>query len=270
MNRNKVLEKYEDNWETSMGGWFPGEKVILRGKNVLTELNNDRWVEYLLFGITGKRSPRVARLIEGMWLICTSFPDPRLWNNRIAALSATTRSTGVLGSAGALAISEATIYGLKPIQGVSDFLYRTSEKIAGGQCLEDVVKSEVKKYRGIYGYGRPVVDQDERVGPLLDFARSMGAGDGEYTKLAFAVDEYLANSRLKYRINASGVVAGLLADEGITAKELYHIATLTFTAGVIPCYIDALDKPEGAFFPLRVSRVNYEGIEERRVWGKQK
>ena len=69
MNKNKVLEQYEDNWETSMGGWFPGEKVILRGKNVLTELNNDRWLEYLLFGITGKRSPRIARLIEGMWLI---------------------------------------------------------------------------------------------------------------------------------------------------------------------------------------------------------
>lgn len=266
MDKKEPLEKYEDNWETSMGGWFPGEKVILRGKNVLTELNNDRWLEYLFFGITGRHSPRIARLIEGMWLICTSFPDPRLWNNRIAALCATTRSTGVLASAGALAISEATIYGLKPIQGVSDFLYRTSEKVADGQPLEDVVMAEVKKYRGIFGYGRPVVDQDERVGPLLEFAKSMGAGDGEYTKLAFEVDEFLAQSRLKYRINASGVVAGLLADEGITPRELYHIATLTFTAGVIPCYIDALEKPEGAFFPLRVSRLNYEGVKEQRVW----
>jgi hypothetical protein len=266
VDKKEPLEKFEDNWETSMGGWFPGEKVILRGKNVLTELNNDRWLEYLFYGITGRHSPRIARLIEGMWLSCTSFPDPRLWNNRIAALCATTRSTGVLASAGALAISEATIYGLKPIQGVSDFLYRTSEKVADGQALEDVVMAEVKKYRGIFGYGRPVVDQDERVGPLLEFAKSMGSGDGEYTKLAFEVDAFLAQSRLKYRINASGVVAGLLADEGITPRELYHIATLTFTAGVIPCYIDALEKPEGAFFPLRVSRVNYEGIEEQRVW----
>ena len=143
MNNQEVNEKYEDNWETSMGGWFPGEKVILRGKNVLTELNEYRWLEYLLFGITGRHSPRIARLVEGMWVICTSFPDPRLWNNRIAALAATTRATGVLGSAGALAVSEATIYGLKPIQGVMDFLYRTSEKIEKGALLEDVVKSEV-------------------------------------------------------------------------------------------------------------------------------
>lgn len=268
MSGQEVYEKYEDNWETSMGGWFPGEKVILRGKDVLTELNEYRWLEYLLFGITGRHSPRIARLIEGMWVICTSFPDPRLWNNRIAALAATTRATGVLGSAGALAVSEATIYGLKPIQGVMDFLYRSSEKIEKGALLEDVVKSEIKKYRGIYGYGRPVVDQDERVTPLMDFAKSMDAGDGHYTNLAFEVDKYLSTSRYKYRINASGVVAGLLADEGIKPKELYHIATLTFTAGVFPCYIDALKKPEGAFFPLRVSRINSEGTAEPRVWGK--
>ena len=268
MKKEKMFSEYEDNWETSMGAIFPGEKVVLRGKDVLKELKDYRWVEYLLFGITGRDSPRLARLIEGMWLICTSFPDPRLWNNRIAALSATARSTGALGSAGALAVSEATIYGLKPIQGVSDFLYRASAKIAEGDCLEDVAKSEVKKYRGIYGYGRPVADKDERIGPLMEFAKSMDAGEGPYTKLAFDVDNYLGSSRLKYRINASGVVAGLLADEGITSKELYHIATLTFTAGVIPCYIDALEKPEGAFFPLRTSRVNYEGTAEFRVWGQ--
>lgn len=250
-----------------MGAIFPGEKIILRGKDVLEELKDYRWVEYLLFGITGRYSPHLARLIEGMWLICTSFPDPRLWNNRIAALSATTRSTGVLGSAGALAVSEATIYGLKPIQGVADFLYRTSAKMAGGSSLDEIVKSEIKKYRGIYGYGRPVTDKDERIGPLMEFAQSMGAGKGAYTKLAFDVDSYLGSSRLKYRINASGVVAGLLADEGISAKELYHIATLTFTAGVIPCYIDALEKPEGAFFPIRTSRINYKGVDKSRSWG---
>ena len=138
MKKEKMFSEYEDNWETSMGAIFPGEKVVLRGKDVLKELKDYRWVEYLLFGITGRDSPRLARLIEGMWLICTSFPDPRLWNNRIAALSATARSTGALGSAGALAVSEATIYGLKPIQGVSDFLYRASAKIAEGDCVEDV------------------------------------------------------------------------------------------------------------------------------------
>ncbi len=267
MNIPNKLEEYEDNWETEIGGWIPGEKVFLRGKNVLTELKEYRWLEYLLFGITGRHSPRIARLIEGMWVICTSFPDPRLWNNRIAALSATARSTGVLGSAGALAVSEATIYGLKPIKGGMDFLYRIDRELNKGQDFEELVSSELKKYRGIYGYGRPLVDRDERVEPLLEFAHSMGAGQGRFTDLAFRVDEYLGNSRFKYRVNASGVVAGMLADEGITPEQHYHLATLTFTAGVFPCFLDAAQKPEGTFFPLRVSRINFEGNDKSRVWG---
>jgi hypothetical protein len=59
-----------------------------------------------------------------------------------------------------------------------------------------------------------------------------------------------------------------MADEGYSPDDHYHLATLAFTAGVIPCFIDASKKPEGAFFPLRTSRINYEGTEELRVWGK--
>ena len=262
------LQKYEDNWETSMGAWFPGEKVTLRGKDVLAELRNYRWHQYLLYGVTGKKSERIARLFEGIWLISCSFPDPRLWNNRVAALAATARSTGVLASSGALAVTEATIYGLKPIKGAMDFLYRTMAKIKSGQVLEDVVREELKKYRNVYGYGRPITDRDERVAPLMEFAHSLDAGHGEYTQLAFKVDEYLSSSRYGYTINISGVAAALMADEGYSPDDHYHLATLAFTAGVIPCFIDASKKPEGAFFPLRTTRINYEGTEQLRVWGK--
>lgn len=262
------LEDYENNWETSIGGWLPLEgKVYLRGKDVLTELKDYRWHQYLLYGVTGNDSERIARLFEGIWLISCSFPDPRLWNNQVAALAGTTRSTGVLASAGALAVTEATIYGLKPIKGVMDFLFRTAEKIKNGGRLEDIVKAELKKYRNIYGYGRPLRAQDERVVPLMEFARSVGSGKGYYTELAFKIDEYLSASKYGYSINISGVAAALMADEGFTVNEHYHLATLAFTAGVIPCYIDAAGKPEGAFFPTRVSSVHYSGISDQRAWG---
>ena len=111
------FEKFEDNWQTSMGGWFPGETVVLRGKDVFKDLNNSSWMEYLLFASTGKESPKIARLMEGMWVICSSFPDPRIWNNRVSALAGTARSTGALAAAASVAVTEATIYGLKPIKG---------------------------------------------------------------------------------------------------------------------------------------------------------
>ncbi len=268
MNGPEMLESFEGNWETSIGAWMPAEgKVYLRGKEVLTELKDYRWHRYLLYGVTGRDSERIARLFEGIWLISCSFPDPRLWNNQVAALCGTTRATGVLASAGALAVTEATIYGLKPIKGVMDFLYRTEKKLKKGIPLEKIIIEELKKYRSIYGYGRPLRAQDERVTPLMEFARKLGAGKGYYTDLAFQVDEYLSLSKYGYSINISGVAAALMADEGFNADEHYHLATLAFTAGVIPCYIDAKEKPQGAFFPMRISSVNYCGNEGTKKWG---
>ena len=260
------LEKFEDNWQTSMGGWFPNEKVVLRGKDVFTELNDKPWMEYLLFAATGKESPKIARLLEAMWVICTSFPDPRIWNNRVSALAGTARSTGVLAAAGALAVTEATVYGLKPIKGATDFLYRADQRLTKGENLEQIIKAELKQFRSIYGYGRPIVNADERVKPMMEFARSIGCVNGKFVKLAFEVEDYLSATRLKYQINIAAVCAALLADEGLSPEDFYHMATLAFTAGAMPCFIDACKQHEGGFFPLRTSRLNYQGVEQVRHW----
>jgi len=261
-----LLKEFEDNWVTDMGAWFPEGRVVLRGKDVLSELNNCRWMEYHVFAITGKESSRLARLIEGIWSISTSFPDPRLWNNRVSALAGTARSTGVLAIAAGVAVSEATIYGLRPIKGAIDFLYRVDRKREQGSSIEELVKAELRRYRAVYGYGRPLVRSDERVAPLMNFAKSLGAGNGKYIKLAFEIEDYLKNSRLKYQMNIAAVAAGLLADEGVLPQEEYYYAALSFVSGMFPCYIDALSKPEGAFFPLRTDRLEFKGLHMERKW----
>jgi citrate synthase len=260
------LEKFEDNWHPLVGGWVPNEKVILRGKDVFTELNNKPWMEYLLFAATGKESSKIARLLEAMWVICTSFPDPRIWNNRVAALAGTARSTGALAAGAAVAVTEATVYGLKPIKGATDFFYRADAMLSEGQNLEQIVQAELKQFRSVYGYGRPITDADERVKPMMEFARSIDCGNGKFVKLAFEIGEYLSNSRLKHQINIAAVCAALLADEGLSPMDFYHMATLAFTAGAMPCYIDASNQQEGGFFPLRTSRLRYTGVEQVRHW----
>jgi hypothetical protein len=266
MSAHSKLEKFEDNWQTSIGGWSLEGEVVLRGKDVFTELNDKRWMEYLLFAATGKESPKIARLMEAMWVICTSFPDPRIWNNRVASLAGTARSTGALASAASVAVTEATIYGLKPIKGATDFLYRADTKLSKGENLEQVVKAELKQFRSVYGYGRPIADTDERVKPMMKFAHSIGCGNGKFVRLAFDVGEYLSNTRLKHQINIAAVCAALLADEGLSPMDFYHMATLAFTAGAMPCFIDASNQQEGGFFPLRTSRLNYIGVEKVRHW----
>ena len=51
----KRMEEYEDNWQTSMGGILFDKgmvsAVLLRGKDIFTELRDKTWVEYLLFAM---------------------------------------------------------------------------------------------------------------------------------------------------------------------------------------------------------------------------
>lgn len=259
-----LLLQYEDNWVTAMGAWFPEGRVVLRGKDVLKDLGHRRWMELFVYGITGRDSPTLARLIEGIWAISCSYPEPRIWNNRVAALAGTARSTGVLATSSAIAVTEATLYGLRPIKGAMDFFYRAHEKLSAGVQLDEVIMEELRKHRVVPGFGRPIVTTDERIAPLLRFAKTLDAADGHYVQLAFKVHEFLKNSRYKYQINVAALAAAILADQGLSTDELYHLATLAFVAGMFPCHIDSRNKPEGSFFPLRTSRIDYRGAPERR------
>ena len=268
MPHHSKLEKYEDNWQTSMGGLLPDGNVLLRGENIFTDLSEDRWIEFLLFVVTVRKDAGLARLIEAIWIICTSYPDPRIWNNRVAALAGTTRSTGVLATAGALAVTEAMIYGARAILGASDFLYRLENRLNENVCLDEIVLGELKQFRNVFGFGRPVLAEDERVKPMMEFAQSRGYGQGKYIKLVFEVDEFFKQSRYKYRVNIAAVTGGLLADEGVKPREFYDMTTLAFTGGYMPCYADAVNKPEGALFPMRTDHIQFNGAAKQRKWNE--
>lgn len=264
-----LLKQYEDNWQTDMGAIFFGERAVLRGKDILEELGQHHWMEYMVFAVTGRESKSLARLIEAMWVMCSSYPDPRLWNNRIGALGGTARTTGALSVNAASAASEATTYGLRTSKGAIDLLYRFKAQLDSGIKLEDLISNELKQYRVVWGYGRPLASGDERVAPLMEFAKSIGYGSGPFVKLAFDIGDHLSNSRYKYQINISAVVAALLADEGLSVNEFYYVTALSFIGGIFPCYVDARNKKEGTFFPLSAERIKYRGVHINRNWPTQ-
>jgi hypothetical protein len=204
-------------------------------------------------------------LFEGIWTLCTSYPDPRLWNNRIAALAGTARSTATLAISAANAASEASIYGHRPVIRAIDFLFRTQQSLEKGGNLAELIKTELKKYRVIPGYGRPVIRKDERIEPLMALAEELGFSKGPYVKLVFDVERVLLQGRWRLYMNIAAFSAALIADQGLSAHEYYHLAILSFSAGMFPCYIDALEKIEGTFFPLTCDRIQYEG-KPRRSW----
>ena len=265
MNGPQLLEEHVGRLITSMGAFFPGERVVFRGQDLFTSLKDLDWLELYTFSITGRRyTPQQMRVLHVFWTH-NSFPDARLWNNRVAALAGTARSTGPLGIAAALAVSEAKIYGGASQLRCSEFLTRAKKMVDEGADLEVLVRAEIKEKRGIGGYGRPIVPTDERIAPIMAIVREQGLENGPHLKLAFEVERILLQGRWRWHMNSVGLTAALCADLGMSPREYCFFGLPVFLAGMPPCYLDAAEKPEGLLFPLPCRVIQYEGV-TRRSW----
>lgn len=251
--------------QSRLGKFYPGSHVIFRGHDLHAELKDMGWFELNLFGLTGRRfGAAERRLLEAIW-VYTSYPDARIWNNRVAALAGSTRSTFTLGVAAALAVSEATIYGGGILKRAIDFYLRTQAQMAAGASLEACVQAELDARRIIPGFGRPLVNGDERNPRILALAQELGLDRGPHLRLAQAIEDYLFKGRWRVKMNYGGLTAALAADLGLSAQEFHHYWFSAFQAGMPPCHIDAAAHEEGTLFALPCSQVGYEGP-ARREW----
>ncbi|HEU0198831.1 MAG TPA: hypothetical protein VFR86_00195, partial [Burkholderiaceae bacterium] len=267
MSKPHALSEHVGKLRTRMGACLVGQRALFRGHDLHAELKDMSWLALYVFGITGRRfSPLELRLLEAIW-VYTSYPDARIWNNRVAALAGTARSSGNLGAAAALAVSEAAIYGRGIDIRAIDFFLRTRRMLAAGDSLEQCVRTELQQHRSIAGYGRPIAAGDERIEPMLQLARSLGLASGPHVRLAHEIDEFLHQGRWRFRMNYGALVAALAADLGLTAREYYLFMFPAFLAGMQPCYVEALERPAGALFPTPCSAVRYEGPAPRAWTG---
>ena len=265
MNGPEMLEEHVGKLVTRMGAVFPGVRAVFRGHDLHASLKDLDWLELYLFGITGRRyTYQQIKVFHVLWSY-TSYPDARLWNNRVAALAGAARSTGTLGIAAAMAVSEAQIYGWGAALRASEFLTRAKKQVDEGADLQVLVCAELKQHRGIGGYGRPIVSEDERIVPVMTMAREQGLDGGPHLKLAFEVERILLEGRWRMRMNHASLTAALTADFGLSPQEYYLYGIPAFLAGMPPCYLEAAEKPEGLLFPLPCRMLSYEGV-ARRQW----
>lgn len=263
MNGPKRMAENAGHLRTRVGACYPGSRAVFRGHDLHAELKDMDWIELYVFGITGRRfSPVQLRLLQAIWTY-TSYPDARIWNNRIAALAGTARSTGTLGMAAALGVSEASIYGGGIIVRAVDFLLRTKISLDRGADLAECIRLELKEHRSIGGYGRPIASGDERIHPMLTLAASLDLDKGPYMRLAYAVDEVLLAGRWRMKMNYAALVAALGADLGFSAREFYMFVFPAFLAGMAPCFIEASERPPGLVFPVAQADIQYEGVQPR-------
>ena len=267
MKGPRELLEHEDHWVTRMGKWFPGERTVFRGRDLHRDLGTMQWLSLYLYGITGREfTDEQMRLLTAM-LAYTSYPDPRLWNNRVSALTGTVRSTGVLALSAAMAVSEATVYGCRAELRAMDFLRRTRASVESGTPLGSLVERELVRFRIIPGFGRPVVRRDERIPYLLGLARDLRLDGGAFLALVLDVEGCLKRARRRLQMNYAALSAALCADLGFDTREYYLSAFPAFLAGMAPCWLEAADSPEGGFLPLTCERLAYRGP-GRRGWSK--
>jgi hypothetical protein len=259
-----LLASHAGHLRTRVGACWPGSRAVFRGMDLHRDLDGIDWLELYLFGLTGRRfdAPQL-KLLHGIWAM-TSYPDTRLWNNRVGALAASARSSSVLGLAAAIAVTEAGIYGGGPGIRAIDFFLRTAQALDGGAELEQVVADELVQRR-ILGYGRPIDSNDERLPSLVALAHAQGLDGGRHYRLAFAVQEILVRHKPFLKMNFAALTAALAADLGFTPREYHLFNILKTLAGIPPCIVEAAEKPAGALFPTPCSGIAYEGV-ARRTW----
>lgn len=258
-----LLERHAGVLRTRVGACWPGSHAVFRGCDLHGELAGIDWLELYVFGVTGRRfSPQEIPLLHGIWAL-TSYPDARLWNNRVAALSASSRSAAVLGLAAAIAVSEAKVYGGGPGLRAADFFVRAGKAVNSGESLHTFVHAELSKRR-IYGYGRPINSIDERLPALMDLVRAQALDKGLHYQLAFSVEEILTKEKSPVlKMNYAALTAALAIDLGFTPRQYQLFNILKTLGGMPPCIVEAADKAEGTLFPTPCSAITYEGRETR-------
>lgn len=146
-----------------------------------------------------------------------------------------------------------------------NFLIHTQQRLDGGSELTDCIREELDIHRVIRGYGRPLVNGDERNPHILALAQSLGLDQGPHLRLAFTIEQALLIIRPSIKMNYAGLVAGLIADLGFSPHEFYLFMFPAFLSGMLPCFIEASDRPEGALYPVACADILYQG-QPQRTW----
>jgi hypothetical protein len=277
---NKKLE-WEENWQTDAGAWIAGERVVMHGEDILQSLQGKTWMEMMLLAITGKM-PTVnqANFLDEVLVLSGCIPDPRLWNNRIAALAGTARSIAIPAISAATSVSDAVVYGFQPAVGSFLMFQDIALKLKQGNTLEVLLSERLAERKSVGrgspakgknravdclpGYGRPVTKSDERIPPLMKVLERYNFHKGDAVTLAFDIEKQLQAMGYKLSINAGGLISAIGVDQKLLLQEFLHYVTVCFYPGLMVCYDDALKHPEGSFFPMRCEQIEYKGESERQ------
>ena len=264
-----LWDSYRGKIKSKRGQWKVGQGVISHGYDLLSEIVGEKSVtESQILNATGKMpSPEFAKWVEAATL-CLTWPDPRIWCNRIGALGGSSGATSIASVCSGIQASDSSTYGPYTLKDGLRLIYRAKQEIADKEIsVEEFVYQEVKKHGGkplLMGYARPIAKGDERVTAMRRVTNQLGYKPGEHMVLADQIEEILRRE-FDEAMNICGYISGFFADQKMTVNEVYRIFGIMVAGGVLACYVDAAEREKGTFAPLRVEDIHYTGPEIRQV-----
>lgn len=268
MNNYQDWEHYHGRIVSARGGWKIGEGVQCCGYDMMEDLvGKTSYMQVIVLNATGRLPSRaLADWLEAIH-ICLSWPDPRIWCNRIGALAGSARTSCITASTLGVLAADSRSYGIKPLISNVDFIQQAKVEIDKGLSIDDFITNEVKKHGGkpyLVGYKRPIAKGDERIPAMERVTKSLGFTVGEHLKLAYKIEERL-NERFDETMNISTYISAFLSDQGYSAEEVYRIFSSLVISGVTACYTDTRERIKGGFSPLKTEDVTYTGKAFRTV-----
>lgn len=268
-------------YTTSLSYLVIGEGVFIRDKDLFQDLKDESWFSLLMFSLTGRNfTDNQISLFQSIWALSFSYPDARIWNNRVAAISATAGSTVNLASAAGMVVSESRIFGSGLFSATYDLLLEIKHYLRTSNDLSAFLRqrfalqkkitldSDEDHYSSVMpmpGYGRPFVNQDERITPLLEKAKSLGFGQSDYVKIAFDVEQALYELNCKTKMHVSILMSALCLEQGLTKAEFLAYASMCYLSGIVSVFHDVALKPKNSFFPFSANQITYMGKNKRSL-----
>lgn len=261
-------DKHRNTIRTKRGGWIRGEKIISHGYSLMDDLVGKKsYFQILLMNVLEEMPERrLADWLEATYS-CLSFPDARIWCNQIGALAGTGRALPLDGILPGILASDSTMYGPGTTMDVCGFFKAAKQEYESGSSIEEIVSKRSRRKGSkpmIPGYGRPLATGDERVNRMEEVAKELGFTAGVTQQLASRIEQYLLLHHGE-SMNLAGYMGAFMLDRGFDEIQIQNAASLMVAAGVVACYMDALEKPAETFLPLRCDDMDYTGPVARAV-----
>ena len=256
-NRNKIV--------SAKGGWQIGRGVFNHGYSMMDDLVGEiTYFQQIFLNLTGKLPEK--RL--GDWLeagfICFSWPDARIWCNHMSALAGSSRAAMVSGVASGIMAADSLMYATGVMVRCHRFIETALVERREGSSVEEIVKRHLSDKNELPGYARPIAKGDERVVAMQRVCHKLGFEVGEHEALSYEISDYLA-AEYDECLNYGGYLVAFLADQGFSGIEVERLISTAVSSGLQACYVEARERPAGAFLPMQCSDVIYNGKEDREL-----